>query len=306
MASKQSYKYSLFVILAGLSWGMIGLFVKGLGSLGLTPMEIVTVRVMFSCLFLVLFGVLTSKQKHMTISIKHIHLFLGTGLMSIAFFNWAYFTSMEMLSISVAVILLYTAPAFVMILSVLFLGEKLTGGKVLLLCLTLIGCFLVTGITGLADFKGGQLIGYAIGLASGFGYALYSIFGKFAIRHYSSFTVSFYTFFIASVFLIPFTKIWEVTPLLLNWNALFLIMGLCLISTVLAFLLYTEGLNGIESSKASILATVEPLAAMIIGFIVFGERVSYMQLAGGAIIFISATLASVNLAGLLRKRRRLT
>ena len=301
--SAKTYKYSIYIVAAAFFWGMIGIFVKGLDSLGLTSMEIVTIRVMFSAVFLFLIGMVTSKQREMKISFRHIYLFFGTGVMSIAFFNWAYFTSMQMISISVAVILLYTAPAFVMVMSVLFLGEKLTGMKVALLLLTMAGCFLVTGITGGAGIGEGRWIGYLIGLGSGFGYALYTIFGKFAIRKYSSFTVSFFTFLVASVFLVPLTEIWNVLPLLFNVKGITLVLGLSLVSSVLAYILYTEGLKEVEGSKASILATVEPVAAMMTGFLIFQEKIGGLQLAGAAIIIISSVLASINLPRLIRERK---
>ena len=237
----------------------------------------------------------------MTIALKDIYLFIGTGILSIAFFNWAYFTSIQLLSISVAVILLYTAPAFVMIMSVLFLKEKITVMKVVLLCMTLLGCLLVTGLTNLS-YQDGDVLGYLIGLGAGFGYALYSIFGKFALNKYSPFTVSFYTFFVASLLLVPMTGIWLKLPIIVNGKAMIYIVGLSLISTVLAFLLYTEGLRGIESSKASILSTVEPLAALILGIAVFQESISGTQILGGIVIFMSAIFASVKRPSFLRKR----
>ncbi|WP_042346487.1 DMT family transporter [Bacillus massiliigorillae] len=291
--------YSCFIMGAAFCWGIISVFVKGLTTLGFSAMEIVTIRVMVSCFLLFLYGY-TMKRKEMKIAFKDTYLFIGTGILSMAFFNWASFTSMNMISVSVSVILLYTAPAFVMVMSVMFLREKLTTSKIILLCMTLVGCLLVTGLK-LSTLDQGNMLGYIIGIGSGFGYALYSIFGKFAIRKYSSFTVSFYTFLVASIALIPYTRIWEKFSMLMNMKALIYVLGLCLFSTVLAYLLYTEGLKVIESSKASILATVEPLTAMIIGIIVFQESITAIQIVGGAIIFVSAILASVDVRKLIKK-----
>ncbi|WP_069203024.1 DMT family transporter [Bacillus testis] len=286
---KTALTSSLFVLLAAFFWGLIGVFVKGIGQAGLDELEIVTVRVLFSALILFMIGMASFRQE-LKIKWKDCYLFIGTGLLSIAFFNWAFFTAINMLSLSVAVILLYTAPAFVMVMSVLFLKEKLTLGKIGLLAMTLIGCLLVAGSGGLVG--GGGKLGYVIGLGAGFGYALYSIFGKFALKRYSPFTISFYTFFVASLVLVPSVRIWEVLPRLLNVEMVMFIIGLCGLSTVLAFLLYTEGLKGIESSKASILSTVEPLTAMLIGILFFGDRISAVQLVGGVIICFSAMAAS--------------
>lgn len=301
MKKTNVYMYSCFIIGAAFFWGTISVFVKGLTALGLSAMEIVTIRVMVSCLLLFFYGI-SMKKREMKIAFKDMYLFIGTGILSMAFFNWAAFTSMNMLSVSVSVILLYTAPAFVMVMSVMFLKEKLTTGKVVLLCMTLVGCLLVTGLN-MSTLDQGNMIGYLIGIGSGFGYALYSIFGKFAIRKYSSFTVSFYTFFVASVALVPYTRIWEKVSMLMNMKAMLYILGLCVFSTVLAYLLYTEGLKVIESSKASILATVEPLTAMIIGIIVFQESITVTQILGGAIIFVSAILASIDIKRFLQRKK---
>ena len=76
-----------------------------------------------------------------------------------------------------SVVLLYTAPFFVMVLSVLFFREKLTFRKVFALLLSFAGCILVVGLTGAeARSVGGETV--LIGLCAGFGYSLYSIFGK--------------------------------------------------------------------------------------------------------------------------------
>ncbi len=278
---KKSYAV-LFIVLAAIFWGIIGIFVKGLTKAGFTAMEIVTIRVVISCVLLMILGAIKYKSQ-LKISYKDAHLFIGTGILSIVFFNWCYFSSINRLSISTAVILLYTAPVFVMVLSALFLGEKFTFKKFILLALTVVGCGLVAGVS-VEGIRSGDLLGYLIGLGAGLGYALYSIFGKLALRKYQSFTITLYTFIVASVFLLPITGIWNKTDQFLNGNVIVLILGLGTVSTVLAYLLYTSGLKTMESSKASILTTVEPVAAMLVGFIVFNESIQSLQLAGATLI----------------------
>lgn len=108
------------MIAAGASlWGLIAFFVKGLTSLGFSAMEIVTLRVVFASIILVIIGIAASRPQ-MKISLRDIHLFAGTGILSIVFFNWCYFTAINQLTISIAVILLYTSPAFVALLSFFF------------------------------------------------------------------------------------------------------------------------------------------------------------------------------------------
>jgi drug/metabolite transporter (DMT)-like permease len=115
--------------------------------------------------------------------------FIGTGIFSIVLFNWCLFHAIQETSISIASILLYTAPAFVTIFSRIFFKESLTPRKVLALVTTFIGCSFVIGI--LPNTNGSiSLYGFILGLGSGLFYALYSIFGKFALEKYDSLTVT--------------------------------------------------------------------------------------------------------------------
>lgn len=125
----------------------------------------------------------------------------------------------------------------------------------------------VTGCAVIAlsgDISSGKWIvpGFIIGLCLGSRYALYSIFGKVALRNYHSMTVTLYTFFTCSVCLLPFFRFWKKAALLRLEGWLYMI-GLGLFPTVFAYLLYTYWLNKVETSTASILAAVEPVAAAI-------------------------------------------
>ncbi|HJV16639.1 MAG TPA: EamA family transporter, partial [Bacillales bacterium] len=238
----------LFIAMGASLWGLIAIFVRNLSDAGFTPMEIVTIRVVTATLILCLGGVIKFKNQ-MKIKLTDLKLFIGTGICSIVFFNWCYFTTINQMNLSIAVILLYTAPAFVTILSFLFLKEGLNWIKIISVIGTLIGCIFIAGF----NFKETSIgaIGLLIGLGAGFGYSLYSIFGKVALRRYESFTVTFYTFLIASVTLVPITGLWDKWSLLVRPDILFWGVGLGLIPTVIAYFLYTWGLKSTESSKAA-------------------------------------------------------
>nr|WP_233711429.1 DMT family transporter [Lederbergia citrisecunda] len=171
----------LMVIIAAFLWGSIAIFVKKLSFYGFTEMEIVTIRVVFACLWLVPIVIFMGNNRQLAIQFRHIWYFIGTGLCSIVFFNWAYFKAMNMMSISLAVMLLYTAPAFVVILSIIFLKERLTTKKVIAVFTTIVGCAIIA-LAGKGFDGNWTTIGFIIGLFSGLGYALYTIFGKIALR----------------------------------------------------------------------------------------------------------------------------
>jgi len=185
------------VFLAGALWGCMGLFVRPLDGSGMTSWDIVFLRASLTALTMLAL-ILGTDRKLLRVRARDLWCFLGTGLLSIVFFNLCYFTTITVTSLSVAAILLYTAPAWVMLLSAVCFRERLTGRKLCALALALGGLLLVTGVFHDADRL--TLKTVLVGLGAGLGYALYSIFGRYAIeRGYESLTISFYTFFFATI-----------------------------------------------------------------------------------------------------------
>ena len=215
--------------------------------------------------------------------IKDIWLFIGTGVCSIVFFNACYFSAMQYLSLSAACVLLYTAPAMVVIMSRIFFKEAIIKRKIFALIVSFIGCIFMTGL--LSD---GPVTpkGILLGIGAGFGYSLYSIIGSVALKKYKPFTVTTYTFIIAALCLIPF----GVKGGLPSAGSSKYIILMSLISTLAPYILYTKGLEALEPGKASIIAFFEPVMATVIGFAVFKEYLSFTNLMGIILIFISIIL----------------
>ena len=154
------------------------------------------------------FFLLIKDKSLLKIHLRDIWMFIGTGVISLTFFSLCYFTTILEIGTSVAVILLYISPIFVLLLSVLLFKEKINAVKITALIMTFIGCILVAGIAG------GEAItlkGFLIGLCAGFSYALYSIFNRFALKKYNSFTITFYTFVFSGLSLLPFIHPLEVS-----------------------------------------------------------------------------------------------
>ena len=274
----KKYLPHIFILIAGVSWGMLGLFTRNLSDFGFTPRDIVLVRNFGSLIALtIMFFVMD--RSIFRIKLKHFPFFLGTGLVSVVLFTLLYFSCQQHCSLAISAILLYTSPVFVMIMSAIIWKDKITKQKLFALVITFAGCVCVSGV-----FAGDisiTTIGLLTGLGSGFFYALYSIFGRFALAHYKPYTVTYYTFLcagIASLFVTSPAKI--VTALGSNGLIPLLALGLVFIGTVLPFVMYTKGLAEIESGKAAILASVEPVAAALLGVIAFGEPMTVSVAAG--------------------------
>ena len=291
MESSKSITGNILIIIAGLFWGSMGIFVRHLNDLGFTSIQVACLRLtMAGILFAVI--LLIKDPKGFKISLKDIPLFLALGLVSILFFTCCYFTAIRLMTMSTAAILLYTSPIWVMVLAIIFLKEKITLQKIIALVLAFAGCVLVSGFGGKVT-----VFGILVGLGSGLGYGLYSIFGTFALKKYSTFTVTCYTFLIAG-----FGSIFVANPADLvnkissagNKLSLFgFVLLTSVVTAVIPFLLYTLGLNRTTAGKAAVLATVEPAAATLFGFFVMGETVGPVAIAGILLVFAAIVVLSL-------------
>ena len=282
-------KAYLYIITSAVFWGLIGLFVRTLAAQGFTSMQIVSIRAVVSA-FLMALILCKMGVQHFKINFKTMLPLVGMGIVSLTFSNFCYFNCIELSSLAVAALLLYTAPIFVMLMSLVLFGESFNFAKGFVLGATFLGCAFVTGA--FDSEVSLSLAGLLFGLGSGIGYALYSIFGKYAIRNYSTLTITTYAFIFASISSIPlanFTsdlKYFDITTI---WAAL----GLAALSTVIPYLLYTWGLEEVEAGRASILATVEPLVAAAVGIVIFSEPVTLHKLIGTLLICSSIILLNM-------------
>jgi drug/metabolite transporter (DMT)-like permease len=139
-----------------------------------------------------------------------------------------------------------------MVLSYLLFGEKMTARKLLSLLMTLFGCVLVTGV-----------------LEKG----------------YHSLTITFYTFLTASIASLFTGNIGHVAAVAVESSSMLLFcFAFGILCTVIPYLVYTIGLNYIENSRASILASIEPVTATVLGIFVFQEPVSLPEVVGMALV----------------------
>lgn len=287
MEKKTSGFGLIMVIIAGICWGCISLFVKALGEMGFYSFQIMLVRTALAAVFLG-FILLVYDKRQLRISPKDVWMFAGTGIVSLTFFSYCYFSTIVRAGAAIAVILLYTSPIFVMLLSAVFFKENITKKKLTALAFTFGGCVLMTGLAGGIRYDSKAIV---MGLMSGFGYALYSIFAGYALKKYSPLTVTFYTllFSAVSTVFLPGLKLSQVV-IKLNTKSILLFVGNAFICTVVAYVTYTIGLSKMEKSKAAILVTVEPLVGTLIGIFIFKEPVTAIGVVGMLCVFFAVVL----------------
>lgn len=283
----------VFVLAAGTLWGLMGIFVRKLGTYGFSSLQIACLRILFgAALFLAITGIF--RRELLKIRLRDVGLFLGMGLLSLLLFTVCYFTTIHLASLSVAAILLYTSPIWVMLLSAVCFREKITGRKLLCAAMAFGGCVLVSGIGSAASLSPVVIV---TGLMSAVGYGLYSIFGTFALRKYQPLTVTTYAFLFGAAGAAILCKPAEIVTVIASAPnpaglVLFLIVT-AFVTAVLPYLLYTVGLSHMRASAAAIMASIEPVVATAAGALVFGEGLTIPAFAGIALVLGAIVVLNV-------------
>ena len=298
MAKKQ-IGGTLLVLLAGILWGTMGLFVRSLSvGYGLSSMQIVFARLLEGAvLYWIVIGLF--RRADARISGRDFLWAAAMGIFSLLLFAFCYFQAITRINLSVAAVLLYTSPIWIMLMSALFFKEPLTLQKILVLLLAFAGCVLVSGLSG----ESVSLSGVVFGLLSGIGYGAYSIFGTVLLRRNRSLTVTAYAFTVAAVgaaFLCEPGAMLHTVAVHSGDFALW--MTLLLMGVVTAFipyLAYTKGLEMVGATRASILATVEPMMATLLGVLVYHERLSLWSALG-----IGCILTAIILKSTIREKEK--
>ena len=273
----------LLIFGAGILWGTIGLFVNELNALGASGSLISFMRMLFA-LVVMTAAALAKHGRGIILRDKKALLFCALiGIISNGLFNIFYTTSIRLNGMGTASVLLYTAPVFTAIASRLLFHEKFTPLKVFALGLNIAGCILT--VTG-GDFSGSSvnILGVLAGLGSGFGYGMAAVFAKMAGKRTDALLVSVYGYLFAAVFLFMFAR-----PEFAGGAkvaGLGFLYGL--IPTACAYLVYYIGLSKIrDTSRVPVIASIEPVTAIIIGAVIYGERIGTANFIGVAVVLIS-------------------
>jgi drug/metabolite transporter (DMT)-like permease len=279
------------VLAAAVMWASSGTASKALFLAGVTPLELVQIRVTLSAFFLALILGLFSMQLF-SIRWRDLGYFLVLGGIGLALVQVTYLYTISQMQVAAAILIQYTSPFVVALYSICFWGERLTAYKIVALLLSLFGGYLVVGGYNLELLKVNRL-GALAGSASAVLFAAYSLMGEKGMHRYSPWTVSFYAFLFAA----------------LTWNVMhppldFLYAGfpaeqwiymlyIAIFGTLLPFGLFFVGVNFIRSTRATITSTVEPISASLIAYLFLGEGLAPLQLVGGALVIAAIVLLQV-------------
>ncbi len=283
-------KAIFYVILAGLLWGTSSIFVRLLTPFGFTSYQMTAIRAVISLLFAAVYSFIKDKTLF-RISPKQIPLLLGVG--ALMFFTASfYYMSIQLTSASTAVVLMYTAPVYVMIYSVLFLGEKMTAQKAVAVGLMLLGCVFVAGLIGGFKF---DLMGILFGVLSGITYAAQSILSKLLMNTRTApASITLYSFaFMALVSLVTLqpTKLVEsisYSPI----ETIPLLIGLGIFTFAAPYFIYNFALRDLSAGTASALCVIEPMASTVYSVLFFKDGLDIFSVLGLIMIVAAVVMIS--------------
>ena len=284
------------MILAGISWGSSCLFVNKLIGLGFTALQCTAIRIFFAALILNVMLICKGKGfKYYKISLRSYIVAAVTGVCSVFAMSAFYYASMMRTSAAVSVILLYTAPIFVMLMSLVIFKEKLSFKKIVAFVVAIVGCALVSGVASGVSVSAWGII---FGLLSGFSYSLYGVLAAvFLKRNGEPLAFSAISFIFAAVVAVSVCAPADAVktavsvgnlPLLLMF---FVIFGVC--TAVLPFVCYTQGVAGLSPSLASILAFSEPLTAAVLGVFALGQPIDGFGVVGMVLVTCAIVILNV-------------
>ena len=284
-------KYDIYILLAGCTWGVIGLFTRNLSLIGVTSGGVLVIR-STGCLVLFAVWALVKDPKLFRFQWKDAWLLLLFGLVTFAF-TYCYYQSIDLGSLSAACTLMYSAPVFVMVMSLFIFKEKFSRRKLMALLLAVAGCTLVSGVP-----EGDSTLstaGVVYGLLAGIGYAGYSVCIKaLSNRGLDTLTINVYGWLVCSLAGLATWGFSAAAPVMQSGATVLLGIGLIVISGFLPALLYSMGLKGEEAGKGAVMASIEPVVASLAGFVAFHEAPTPLAVLGVALVLAAVVLLNTS------------
>lgn len=282
-AVAQNRSAGLFLALAAApAFGLSAILGKvalndGAATLGLLAVRFAIATALFALLLVILKRAWPSRGPLVRLMVLGV---IGQGGMAYFFFS-----ALNHASAGLASLLLYLHPVLIVVGEVLLGWERLRPAKLVAIALAVIGCALTVG------GGGGSALGIAYAIAAAFALTGYML----AIRRYgqdvdhyassASLVLGATILFVVAALVFPPTLPQTAT----GWWA---IIGLAVIATVVAYLLFIAALMRLPASDVATLMTIEPIFVVIVGALVLGEAVGWMQVAGGALILSSVVLVA--------------
>jgi drug/metabolite transporter (DMT)-like permease len=281
----------LCAILAAVLWGISGAAAKYLFQSGLSPFQLVQLRVTIAAGVLFLWLAVRDRSL-LRIERRDVGYFALLGTFGLAGLQFTYLFTISKIQVAPAILLQYLAPGLIALHAVIFFRDRPGPWTLGALVGSFVGCYLVVGAYTLALISL-NLAGIVSGVLSAVAFSWYSIHGEHGMRRYSPWTVLAYALAFGAL-------CWNIlySPMRglfhgyssVQWAG---ILYIGIMGTLLPYGLYLEGVNQIRSTRASITATFEPIAGGVVSWLFLGEVLTGVQLAGAVLVISSIVVLSL-------------
>lgn len=281
----------LLIILATMFWGSTGIAAEKVFALGLEPSIVVWYRVLICFIAVFLYSLFTNPNL-LKIGRQDVPFFVLYGFVCVALSHFAYFSAVAKSGTAVAAILLYSSPAIVVLLSHFIFREIINQAKIVCILLTLFGCFLVVKGYDLTNLKL-NVSGLLWGIIAGFCHAMFTILGKKSATKYHPLTLLFYGQGIGLIYLTIFAFPFGGVTVNYTKTVWFDLIYIGLVTSFLPNLFYNMALKHLEPGRAIIVATLEPVMAVVFAYLFLGHILAPVQSLGAVLVLLAVIIVQI-------------
>lgn len=296
--NKTKHTASLYALMSISFWGVS--FVSTKAVLGkLDPYSLLVIRFGIGALFLLLLLLL---QRHRPrISIKFIPHLIILGILGVFVHQVLQATALLTINASAAGWLISFSPIFTVILSILFLHEKMNIKKAVGMVLAITGVLIISSTRSGQSIQFAMNIGFLLMILSTLNWAVYSVLLKSLKIPYPPLVVTFYMCLVGLILTTPFiirNRGWEDLSLL-NHSEWAHLLFLGVFVSGIAYWYWGKALEVLEASKVSMFLYFEPIATLIAAVLLLKEKVLLISVAGGIIIIMGVIIVNGQLVPML-------
>ena len=292
---------ALFVALSAASFGFLGVPVRFLHDNGFAPLDITAVRLFVTTIALVIVALVVDRGLF-KVRKRDLLFFILFGFFKLMS-DVTLFRAQVTIDLSLSTLLQMTAPYYVLVISLFLFRERITLMKILAMLVAFIGCIFVTGvITG--GMHSLDFVGVASALISGLFFGLFTIGCKLSSdKGYKPVTTMMYTFLFASLMTIPFANDVKVVESFVDVHLILGVLSLGILMTLITFFVSTWGVQKLEASKVSLISVMEVITACIVGYFLFDEEMTVLNIIGMSLVVASIVIMDLKINREIRKRK---
>lgn len=219
------------------------------------------------------------------------HTFL-LGIFGVAASNYCYYLAIQRTNVATAIILQYTAPAWVLIYMVARGRQKPTVARVSAVALAIAGIALVIGVIGPGNLRL-DTIGVVASLLAAFSFAFYNVGGHSLLARYDRWMVLLWTLIAAASFWIVINPPWKIVAQHYSGTQWLFLLVFSMVSVLGPFSLYFAGLQHLEPTRAIVVSCLEPVFSIIIAALALGEVMKPLQTLGIVVVLAAILLVQM-------------